>query len=77
MNKQLQAFARANLKENLALLPTEWQRKFKLMYGMSHEQRSVSAAEAMSVSDIVDAMPAEKLDWAMQQVESSVRKALP
>jgi len=83
MNKALQKFARDQLKDGLARLPEGHQRIFKLMYGRgNHENltsqipnmRSVEDAEKMSISDVVDEMPAEKLDWAMQQVENSLKK---
>lgn len=28
----------------------------------------------MPINDVVDAMPAKQLDWAMQQVENSINK---
>ena len=82
MNEQLQKFARQSLKEGLAKLPEGNQRIFKLMYGRGNhenltskipEMRSVAEAEAMAVGDVVDEMPAEKLDWAMQQVQRTLK----
>lgn len=83
MNEKLQVFARESLKNGLAKLPEGWQRKFKLMYGRgNHENltskipsmRTVEEAEAMDINAVVDEIPAEKLDWAMQQVENSLQK---
>jgi len=85
MNEALQKFAREQLKAGLERLPDGHQRLFKLMYGRgNHENltsqipnmRSVEEAEKMSSSAVVDEMPAEKLDWAMQQVENSLKKLL-
>lgn len=66
MNNQLQAFARQNLKDGLAQLPENNQMLFKRMY--SHENLDAD------ISDVVDSMPDDKLDWAMQQVERSLGK---
>lgn len=63
MNKHLQAFARNFIKERLKQLPAAQQLIFNRMYSHKNLDRSVDEA--------VDAMPAEKLDWAMQQVEKS------
>jgi hypothetical protein len=41
MNKQLQDFARAELKTGLAELPEENHRTFKLMYARDNGKRSV------------------------------------
>lgn len=66
MNKILSKFARDWLKANLATC-TEGQRGvFKRMY--SHKNLSCPVDYA------VDAMPDDKLDWAMQQVEQTVTK---
>ncbi len=66
MNSTLTTFARQQLKEGLATLPADWQQKFKMMY--SHKDLT------KSISDVVDDMPEEKLDWAMKQVENSINK---
>lgn len=61
MNDTLSIFARQNIKEGLAKC-TEHQRMFfKRMY--SHEDLDVE------INSVVDNMPDEKLDWAMQQVQ--------
>jgi hypothetical protein len=63
MNKQLQAYARKTLKEELAKLPEEWQNKFKQMYAHTHLD--------WPIDKVVDKMDEDKLDWAMFQVENS------
>ena len=72
MNKQLEDFARANIKEGLAKLPESNQRTFKLMYARENGRRSVGDAVAMQINDVVDIMESEKLDWALTQVQRSV-----
>lgn len=67
MNKQLQAFARTELKEGLARLPEKQQLFFKRLY--SHQNLEAN------INDVVNAMPVDKLDWAMQQVQRSLDKA--
>jgi len=74
MNNQLQDFARSQLKANLATLPESNQRLFKLLYGRDNGRRSVADAEAMEIDDVVDAMPAAQLDWAMTQVSNTLTK---
>lgn len=66
MNQHLQKFARQWLKDGLAKLPESNHEIFKRMY--SHKDLN------KPINDVVDAMPADKLDWAMQQVENSLRK---
>ena len=66
MNNQMQEFARKTLKEGLAQLPKGWQRKFKQMYSYGNLESDIN--------DVVDNMPEDKLDWAMQQVENSLAK---
>lgn len=66
MNNQLQEFARQNLKDGLAQLPESWQTMFKRMY--SHENLDAD------INDVVDSVPEDKLDWAMQQVQRSLDK---
>ena len=77
MNDQLQAFARNELLSGLSQLPASWQRTFKLMYGRKNGTRSVEDAEVMPIEDVVREMAEEKLDWAMQQVDASIKKNAP
>ena len=74
MNDSLKAYAKSELKEGLKLLPEGWQNKFKLMYGRAGGLRSVEEALAMPIEDVVDEMPEDKLDWAMTQVQNSIKK---
>ena len=66
MNNHIQDFARQTLKDGLSQLPEDQQLMFKRMY--SHENLEAS------INDVVDSMPEDKLDWAMQQVERSLAK---
>jgi len=66
MNKQLQEFARSTLKLGLAKLDAKQVMLFKRMY--SHNDL------LKNISDVVDDMPDESLDWAMQQVQRSLEK---
>ena len=66
MNEQLQSFARDELKKGLSQLPEAHSHIFKCMY--SHENLDAD------INDVVDSMPEEKLDWAMQQVQNSLDK---
>lgn len=78
MNIQLKTFARQTLKDGLAGLPERWQRKFKLIYGRKYDSkenatRSIEETEQIPIKDIVDEIPEEYLDRAMQQVSNSIR----
>lgn len=64
MNEVLQTFARNTIKEGLALLPESHRLVFKKMY--SHEDLDAD------INHVVDTMPEDKLDWAMQQVMTSL-----
>ena len=66
MNNQLQEFARTELKNGLAKLPEKNQLLFKRMY--SHENLD------LDINTVVDSMPEDKLDWAMQQVQRTLDK---
>ena len=74
MNDQLQYYARNELKDGLSRLPTKWQETFKLMYGRNGGKRNVEDSKAMDINAVVDEMPADRLDWAMQQVYRSLDK---
>ena len=77
MNIQLQEFARQTLKDGLKQLPHDWQNTFKLMYGRNNGKRSVEDAKLMPIESIVEEIPPDKLDWAMQQVKNSIEKLKP
>ncbi len=66
MNSQLEEFARTKLKEGLRQCEEKNQVFFKRMYSHDDQTRSIDA--------VVDCMPVEKLDWAMQQVQSTIAK---
>ncbi len=66
MNDALSAFARQTLKESLATCTEGQQGKFKQMY--SFRDRS------LPIDQVVDNMPEEKLDRAMEQVEGTCKK---
>ena len=66
MNDSLQQFARQQLKDGLAMLPESHHLMFKRMYSHKNLEKDINA--------VVDDMPEEKLDWAMQQVERSLEK---
>jgi len=66
MNSQLQKYARNELKAGLAKLPENHRMLFTRMY--SHKNLGAD------INDIIDAMPEDKLDWAMQQVQRSMEK---
>jgi len=66
MNNQLQDFARVQLKESLNQLPESWQLMFKRMYSEDNLD--------LPIGEVVDKVPEDKLDWAMQQVERSLEK---
>jgi hypothetical protein len=66
MNKELSRFARQQLKEGLALCSEGQQLIFKRMY--SHKNLE------LPINDVVDAMPDDKLDWAMTQVARTIFK---
>jgi len=79
MNQTLKNFAIEQIKEGLSKLPSEWVDKFKLMYGRNPDkrgiaQRNVSDTLAMSEQDVITEIPDEKLEWALSQVEASIKK---
>jgi hypothetical protein len=67
MNEILIQFARQNLKEGLAKCSPAQVMLFKRMY--SHENLETE------INSVVDNMPEEKLDWAMQQVQRTLKEA--
>jgi len=66
MNNQMQDFARSTLKDGLPKLPEDWQMMFKRMYSPDDLNANIE--------DVVDMVPEDKLDWAMQQVQRSLDK---
>lgn len=65
MNSTLQKFARTMLKTGLAECSISQQQMFKLMYADDLD---------LHINVVVDKMPEDKLDWAMQQVEATIQK---
>ena len=63
MNDQLQEFARANIKDGLSQLTELQQMVFKWMYSPDNHD--------LPIDEVVDKMDADKLDWAMRQVENT------
>lgn len=74
MNKQLQDYARAELKAGLDKLPEKNHQTFKLLYARDNGKRSVAEALAIPIHDVVDGMPPWQLDWAMSQVQAALEK---
>lgn len=66
MNKSISDFTRQQIKEGLKQLPDNWQMMFKRMY--SHNNLDCD------IVTVVNNMPDEKLDWALSQVENSLKK---
>lgn len=64
MNSQIEQFARQSLKDGLAKLEEPNRVIFKRMYA----NRNLG----LPINEVVDNMPQEKLDWAMQQVQRSL-----
>lgn len=66
MNDKLEAFARKELKDMLAQCTAGQIHNFKRMY--SH------GSLTLDINTVVDSMPSEKLDWAMQQCQRTLDK---
>ena len=66
MNSQLVTYAREKIKEGLSKLSEGHQAVFKRLY--SHENLE------LPIDKIVDNMPEGKLDWALTQVQNSLKK---
>ena len=66
MNQTLAAFARQKIKESLALCTEDQRGIFLRMYSPKNLDRSVS--------DAVDSMPDDKLDWALSQAQNTLKK---
>ncbi len=66
MNILLANYARENIKEGLLKLPKGYQMKFKRMY--SHNNLE------LPIEDVVKNMPERNLDWALTQVQNSLKK---
>lgn len=78
MNETIKEFAKSKIREGLAEIPEEWQITFKLMYARGKRvkhlwQRSVEEAKLVPLDQVVDEIPDEKLDWALTQIENSLK----
>jgi hypothetical protein len=67
MNHINRDFSRQWLKGNLVACTAPQQHFFKRMYAKGNYD--------LSIEEVVDNMEDEKLDWAMEQVENTLRKA--
>ena len=76
MNSKLEIYARAALLESLSTLPEPHHRIFKLMYGRLGGKRSIEDAKAMGIDEVVAEMEPDKLNWALDQVDASIRKIM-
>lgn len=66
MNKELQDYAREKLKKGLANCTEGQQTMFKRMYAKGNLEKPIN--------DVVDDIPADKLSWAMSQVQRTLDK---
>lgn len=65
MNKTVEEFIRKTIKEKLQYCSLAEQKKFKQMYC-----KRVNT----DINIVVDEMPSEKLDWALTQIENTIKK---
>ncbi len=78
MNEKLEKFARDDLKNGLAQLEEKHHDLFRKMYaplvnggrcdGIGHHQMD------MPINDVVNKMPVDKLEYAMNQVDLTIKK---
>jgi len=66
MNEKLKNFGKEELKKGLAKCTEDEQNLFKQMYAFEYRGKDIDY--------VVDHMPEEKIDWAMQQVERTLAK---
>lgn len=64
MNNKLSKFARETIKLGLSRLEPKHHLLFKRMYSHNDTEKDIN--------EVVDDMPEEKLDWAMQQVDRTL-----
>lgn len=77
LHPKLRAYARKEILEGLRSLQDTHQQFFRDMYGRNGGARSLEGARAMSLEDVVDEIPDEKLSWALTQVETTKSGAAP
>ena len=66
MNKTIDDFARSQILDGLRKLSEDRQKKFKQMYLFDNMDASID--------DVVQNIPADKLDWAWTQIERTIEK---
>lgn len=71
MEKEMRDEYIKKIKEGIDKCPPTWKFKFKLLYRGDHE---VSELHNVSINDIVDDIPDEKLDHALFQINNSLKK---
>lgn len=64
--KQLEQYARQQLVDGLNQCTESQVKVFKRMYAFKHLD--------WSIEQVVEAMPEEKVDWALTQVETTLKK---
>jgi len=64
MNNDLQVFAREEIKKGLSQCNDRQRDLFKRMYAYNKPE--------LTMAEVVDAIPEDKLDWAMQQVKRTL-----
>ncbi len=67
MNQTIENFTRQTMKEKIARLPQGSHHRFKQMYAQGKLDTPID--------EVIDGMPAEKLDWALSQIEATIAKA--
>lgn len=72
MHTILQRYARSYLKLNLGQLYVGQQELFKRLYGMALTTKG-QRIEEINIDDVVDMMESDKLDWAMKQVDGTLK----
>lgn len=66
MNKTVDTFIRGEIREGLARLEKSHIHLFKRMYARGDMDKDIT--------DVINEMPQEKLEWALTQVENSLKK---
>lgn len=66
MNNSAREFYQKSIIDGLNLLPKKWVELFYRMYSGGDLSKNID--------EVVSGIPDEKLDWALQQVENSVKK---
>ena len=73
MNETIENFARTKILEGLLQLPEKSTKMFKLMYSLDGNYKSQNEAILVPIEDVVKNMSSEKLNWALSQVEASLK----